>query len=186
MVARGTIAEYDRRSPRHNSRLWKSTWDKWAHRYNSPLSGNPHTHACPARVPASRTFPSGWSSEFLQACRYGTYNKGEFSDVRFVPKELGVNRSPWTGLTGAQGVVLSEYLGKPFQLGRPTGQAAWDAHLEFARRTAVLLVANDLHGAIDAAEVAAAALRIAESQSARESISKTNTIIDQQPTASIT
>jgi hypothetical protein len=70
-------------------------------------------------------------------------------------------RNPWQGLTGTQLQLLDDALKLPGRLNRGRAEAFDDVAKEFAYRTANLLVANDLRGALDSAEITAAAVALA-------------------------
>lgn len=85
----------------------------------------------------------------------------------------------WSGLTPDQAMRLDRELHKSVTLRIPYAQVAWDTHVEYSRRCAVLLSSNDLRGALDAAEISAAALLIHERERARELERQARTIVHQ-------
>lgn len=66
-------------------------------------------------------------------------------------------RSPWHGLTSGQALELSDALTRP---GADPDFVLAQVQEEYALRTVQLLVGNDLRGALHAAEIAAACLRL--------------------------
>lgn len=71
-------------------------------------------------------------------------------------------RSPWSLLTTAQDKLLDEAIKHPARAGVPTAEMYRAVGVEFAIRSAHLLVSNDLRGAIDHAEIARVAHVIAD------------------------
>lgn len=89
-------------------------------------------------------------------------------------------RSPWSGLTAEDALTLADALTRE-QLRGPEGP--WRVHLEHARRCAAALVGNDLRGALRAAEIATAAGRLWEQESARQVQGQSEPIVhDDEPT----
>jgi len=71
-------------------------------------------------------------------------------------------RSPHSKLTNAQLAVLREAENSPHRQQMGPAQMYQDISLEFALRASRLLTANDLRGALNAAEISAACEAIAE------------------------
>lgn len=90
-------------------------------------------------------------------------------------------RSPWFGLTGAQCIELDAYTAQPAFVALTPDQQFAHAHLGFARRAVACLVGGDLYGALSAAEIATAALRLTQrsSQGEREG----QAVVDEYPPA---
>lgn len=55
---------------------------------------------------------------------------------------------------------LDRYLGQRDLLRLSSSDAAWHAHLTYARRAAIALATNDLHRAMDDAAISLAALQL--------------------------
>lgn len=76
------------------------------------------------------------------------------------------DRNPWQGLNSSQLAQLKDAENRPNRLLRDSDTYREIAR-EFADRTVSTLVGNDLKGALDAAEIATAARRIAEDMDTR-------------------
>lgn len=93
------------------------------------------------------------------------------------------DRSPWSGLTGAQSLTLADALSAQLGAVETAEQAAWRAHETFARRAALALVGNDLRGALDAAEISAAALRLWQREGPTDVPGERQAVVHQHPAA---
>lgn len=89
--------------------------------------------------------------------------------------------SPWTGLSSSATLELQDAMCSPELLPLEAPEAAWSVHVAYSRRAAAALVSNDLRLALRAAEIAQAALTIA--QSAPQFQRRLAPVVDQDPTA---
>lgn len=96
-----------------------------------------------------------------------------------------MKRSPWSGLTPTQALQLSDALGQPAELLKTRREAVWDVHSAFSRRAAVALGSNDLRGALDAAEIACAALRLWSCEGPTEVEGEGEAVVHQHPAAAL-
>lgn len=94
-------------------------------------------------------------------------------------------RSPWSGLTSAQALTLSDYLSQPSAIATTAPEAFWEAHTTFARRAAMALVGNDLRGALDSAEVSAAALLLWQREGPTDVPGERQPVVDEHPPAAL-
>jgi hypothetical protein len=94
-----------------------------------------------------------------------------------------MERSPWSGLTASQSLELADALGSPARVGLGRAEALWDVHVAYSRRAAAALVSNDLHGAIRAAEIAAAAQALQVRQVPADVPGERETVVDEHPAA---
>ena len=92
-----------------------------------------------------------------------------------------MERSPWSGLTRSQSLELSDALSDPTVTALPQEKALWRVHVAYCRRAAGALVANDLRGALRAAEIAAAALVLHDRQGASEVVRERHRVIHEDP-----
>jgi len=98
-----------------------------------------------------------------------------------------MTRSPWTGLTAKQTTALTDAVTTIYRRSMSSADAYDDVFTEFAGRAALLLVANDLYGAIEAAEIAGAARNLRGiRQRPRQVIRGEESVISEDPAPALT
>lgn len=87
------------------------------------------------------------------------------------------------GLDSATIVELTETLWARERAGATPEAAAWDVHVEYARRAAVLLAGSDVRAALRAADVSVEALRLSHGYRPREVEGQVEAVGGQMPPA---
>jgi len=92
-------------------------------------------------------------------------------------------RSKWTGLTTAEAHELDQAQRRAKITAEDDEEASWSVHVDYSRRAAALLAGNDLRGALQAAEIAAAALRAFEAERSRNVQRELQAVVREYPHA---